>query len=64
MTFPNDGVKKPRGKYWWLTLEKPHRAIIGVASAWATVGSVGLILLLIRQRWLYRDHFSEEKYNQ
>ena len=44
--------------------EKPHRAVIWVAAAWATVGGVGLILLSVRQRRLYRDHFSEEKYNQ
>jgi uncharacterized membrane protein HdeD (DUF308 family) len=44
--------------------ENPHRAVIWVAAAWATVGGVGLILLSIRQRRLYRDHFSEEKYNQ
>ena len=44
--------------------ENPHRAVIWIAAAWATVGGVGLILLSIRQRRLYRDHFSEEKYNQ
>ena len=124
MTVPSDGVKKPRGKYWWITLargvfalalglglllavltglvhifggfqssnnegyegrvwtwssfllgiteiglgvlilvspENPHRAVIWIAAAWATVGGVGLILLSIRQLRLYRDHFSEEK---
>ena len=44
--------------------ENPHRAVIWIAAAWATVGGVGLILLAIQQRRLYRDHFSEEKYNQ
>jgi len=44
--------------------ENPHRAVIWVAAAWATVGGAGLILLSIRQLRLYRDHFSEEKYNQ
>ena len=42
---------------------EPHRAVIWLAAAWATVGGAGLILLSIRQRRLYRDHFSEEKYN-
>ena len=40
------------------TLEDPHRALIWVAAAWATVGGVGLILLSIRQKRLYQDHFS------
>jgi len=44
--------------------EEPHRAVIWVAAAWATVGGVGLILLAIQQRRLYRDHFSEEKNNR
>jgi uncharacterized membrane protein HdeD (DUF308 family) len=44
--------------------ENPHRAVIWIAAAWATVGGAGLILLSIRQLRLYRDHFSEEKYNQ
>jgi uncharacterized membrane protein HdeD (DUF308 family) len=44
--------------------ENPHRAVIWVAAAWATVGGAGLILLSIRQLRLYRDHFSEEKYNR
>jgi uncharacterized membrane protein HdeD (DUF308 family) len=43
--------------------ENPHRAVIWIAAAWATVGGVGLILLSIRQLRLYREHFSEEKYN-
>jgi uncharacterized membrane protein HdeD (DUF308 family) len=43
--------------------ENPHRAVIWVAAAWATVGGAGLILLSIRQLRLYRDHFSEKKYN-
>ena len=46
------------------SLENPHPALIWLAAAWATVGGVGLILLSIRQRRLYRDHFSEEKHNQ
>jgi uncharacterized membrane protein HdeD (DUF308 family) len=41
-----------------VTLEDPHRALIWVAAAWATVGGVGLILLSIRQQRLYHDHFS------
>jgi uncharacterized membrane protein HdeD (DUF308 family) len=44
--------------------ENPHRAVIWVAAAWATIGGAGLILLSIRQLRLYRDHFSEEKINQ
>jgi len=44
--------------------ENPHRAVIWIAAAWATVGGVGLILVSIRQRLLYRDHCSEEIYNQ
>ena len=43
--------------------ENPHRAVIWVAAAWATVGGAGLILISIRQLRLYRDHFSEEKSN-
>ena len=46
------------------TLENPHPALIWVAAAWATVGGGGLLLLSIRQRRQYRDHFSEEKNNQ
>jgi uncharacterized membrane protein HdeD (DUF308 family) len=46
------------------TLENPHPALIWVAAAWATVGGVGLLLLSIRQRRLYRDRFSEKIYNQ
>jgi uncharacterized membrane protein HdeD (DUF308 family) len=44
--------------------ENPHRAVIWIAAAWATVGGAGLILLSIRQLRLYRDHLSDEKYNQ
>ena len=46
------------------SLEDPHQALIWVAAAWATVGGGGLLLLSIRQRRQYRDHFSEEKNNQ
>lgn len=40
-----------------VSLEDPHQALIWVAAAWATVGGVGLILISIGQRRLYRDHF-------
>ena len=43
--------------------EEPNQAVIWVAAAWATVGGAGLILLSIRQLQLYREYFSEEKYN-
>lgn len=46
------------------TLENPHPALIWVAAAWATVGGGGLLLLSIRQRRQYLDHFSEETTNQ
>ena len=43
------------------TLEDPHRALIWLAAAWATVGGVGLILISIGQRRHYRDHFIDDE---
>jgi len=45
------------------TLEDPdpHRALIWLAAAWATVGGVGLILISIGQRQQYLDHFIDDE---
>ncbi|MFC1997094.1 DUF308 domain-containing protein [Chloroflexota bacterium] len=43
------------------TLEDPHRALIWLAAAWATVGGVGLILISIGQRRQYLGHFIDDE---
>ena len=54
MTVPSDGVKKPPGKYWWITLARGVFALaLGLGLLLPHIDSKSSLLNFMAMYWLF-----------